>query len=74
MHSCFRVKILVSINSIIILSQQMSDTIKDNPVELGSICYVNLDQAKKHGDFQLAINEARKKGKLIFANFAEWPG
>ena len=46
----------------------------DNPVELGSINYVNLDKGKKHGDYQVTIDEARRTGKPIFANFAEWPG
>lgn len=41
-------------------------------VELGSINYVNLDGT--HGDMEIALSEAKRTGKPIFANFVEFPG
>ena len=55
-------------------SIKMSNAGPSNPVELGSIEYVNLSTDKMHGDYQAAVDEATKSGKPIFANFAEWPG
>mmetsp|Transcript_6494 Transcript_6494/g.8551 ORF Transcript_6494/g.8551 Transcript_6494/m.8551 type:complete len:81 (-) Transcript_6494:1216-1458(-) len=55
-------------------SIKMSNAGPSNPVELGSIEYVNLSTDKMHGDYQTAVDEATKSGKPIFANFAEWPG
>lgn len=45
---------------------------RTNPVELGTIQYVNLNG--KHGDMQAALSAAKASGKPIFANFAEFPG
>lgn len=44
------------------------------PVELGTIDYVNLSPDGRHGDFETAIRIARETGKPIFANFVEWSG
>jgi len=52
----------------------MSNSNTCNPIELGTIEYVNLDADNKHGDFQQALDAAKSANKPIFANFAEWPG
>jgi len=41
-------------------------------VELGTINYVNLEGT--HGDMDIAVSEAKRTGKPIFANFVEFPG
>ena len=45
-----------------------------NSVELGSIEYVNFTKDRNHGEYQIALDEAKRTGKPIFANFVEWPG
>ena len=50
------------------------DESKSQPVELGTIKYVNLDASGKHGMLDRALEEARRTGKPIFANFVEWSG
>mmetsp|Transcript_21772 Transcript_21772/g.55572 ORF Transcript_21772/g.55572 Transcript_21772/m.55572 type:complete len:81 (-) Transcript_21772:801-1043(-) len=42
------------------------------PVELGTIAYVNIEQ--NHGSLETALSMAAETGKPIFANFVEWPG
>mmetsp|Transcript_21756 Transcript_21756/g.60474 ORF Transcript_21756/g.60474 Transcript_21756/m.60474 type:complete len:84 (+) Transcript_21756:126-377(+) len=44
------------------------------PIELGTINYVNLTTDGKHGDYEVAMKVARETGKPIFANFVEWSG
>lgn len=46
----------------------------NQPIELGTIEYVNLSSDGKHGDFDHAVQVARETGKPIFANFVEWSG
>ena len=43
-------------------------------VELGTINYINLSDDLKHGSYEVAVEEARRQGKPIFANFVEWSG
>ena len=44
------------------------------PIELGSIHYVNLTPDGRHGDIELALTKAKETGKPIFCNFVEWSG
>jgi hypothetical protein len=47
---------------------------KGQAIELGDIRYCNLSADGYRGDVQIAIAEAQRTGKPIFANFVEWPG
>lgn len=47
---------------------------KDQPVELGTIDYINLTPDGKHGDYDRAIAVSLETGKPVFANFVEWSG
>ena len=42
--------------------------------ELGTIEYVNLDKALRHGDMEKALAIAKETGKPLFCNFVEWEG
>ena len=46
----------------------------NQPVELGSIQYVNLTPDGRHGDMDIALQVAKETGKPIFCNFVEWSG
>lgn len=48
--------------------------VKNQPVELGTIHYVNLTADGRHGDLEKALQVASESGKPIFANFVEWSG
>jgi hypothetical protein len=47
---------------------------RNQPVELGTIHYVNLTADGRHGDMEKALAIAAETGKPIFANFVEWSG
>jgi hypothetical protein len=47
---------------------------RKQPVELGTIHYVNLTEDGRHGDMEKALAIAAESGKPIFANFVEWSG
>jgi hypothetical protein len=47
---------------------------RKQPVELGTIHYVNLTADGRHGDMEKALVVAAESGKPIFANFVEWTG
>jgi hypothetical protein len=47
---------------------------RNQPVELGTIHYVNLTADSHHGDMEQALAVAAESGKPIFANFVEWTG
>jgi hypothetical protein len=47
---------------------------RNQPVELGTIQYVNLTADGRHGDMEKALAAAAESGKPIFANFVEWTG
>jgi hypothetical protein len=47
---------------------------RKQPIELGSIDYVNLTPDGRHGDMDRALAVAGETGKPIFANFVEWSG
>jgi hypothetical protein len=47
---------------------------RNQPVELGTIHYVNLTADGRHGDMEQALAVAAESGKPIFANFVEWTG
>ena len=50
-------------------------TIPENQAEeLGTISYVNLDEYKRHGEMQKAIDISNETGKPLFCNFVEWSG
>ncbi len=46
----------------------------NQPVELGSIHYVNLTSDGRHGDMDIALQISKETGKPIFCNFVEWSG
>lgn len=46
----------------------------NQPVELGTICYVNLTPDGRHGDMDIALQIAADTGRPIFCNFVEWAG
>jgi hypothetical protein len=46
----------------------------DQPVELGTIQYVNLTPDGRHGDMEVALQVASETGKPLFVNFVEWSG
>ena len=53
----------------------LARTVPENqPIELGTINYVNLTSDGRHGDYERALQVARETGKPIFANFVEWSG
>jgi len=57
--------------------ETVSEVVGWNPgrfVELGTIEYVNLTPDGRHGDYDRAVDAARRTGRPIFANFAEWSG
>jgi hypothetical protein len=45
---------------------------RNQPVELGTIQYVNLTADGRHGDMEQALSVAAESGKPIFANSVEW--
>lgn len=47
---------------------------RGQPVELGTINYVNLTRDGRHGDYEATLQAAAVSGKPIFANFVEWSG
>lgn len=47
---------------------------QNQPIELGTINYVNLSSDGRHGDISAALRIARQTQKPIFANFVEWSG
>jgi hypothetical protein len=47
---------------------------RNQPVELGTIHYVNLTAGGRHGDMEQALVVAAESGKPIFANFVDWMG
>jgi hypothetical protein len=47
---------------------------QQQPIELGTIQYVNLTNDGRHGDFDTALRIVAETGKPIFANFVEWSG
>lgn len=49
-------------------------TKKEQPIELGTIEYVNLTPDGRHGDLERALAKATETGKPLFVNFVEWAG
>jgi hypothetical protein len=47
---------------------------RNQPVELGTIHYVNLTADGRHGEIEQVLAAAAESGKPIFANFVEWTG
>jgi hypothetical protein len=55
--------------------KERREATKGQPVELGTIRYVNWDRKTgNHGSFEEVLRQVEETGKPIFANFVEVPG